>query len=155
VLRLLLVVSLLSGAGADPMIGEILHLVRSIEKRALLTAVADSLGHSLGLRGDAASSSGSVHAKLKDLKDNPPSVVNSIQRGTITVSGSSNTATITSVTTSKAFLTFLGFTFDTNDANPSRWFTKTVLTNSTTVTADRSNGAAGAAIVSYEVVELK
>jgi hypothetical protein len=137
------------------MIGELLHLIRSIEKRALVTTITDSLGHSLGLRGDAASSSGSVHAKLADLKANPGTVINSIQRGTIVISGASSaTATITSVATSKTHLAFLGF-HGQSGFSIDAFFPRIELTNATTVTANRTYGGSESTTVSYEVIEHK
>ena len=79
--------------------------------------------------------------------------VKSVQRGTITVSGTSqtNTATITAVDTSKSMISFTGFSggaMSTYDNWP-----RLFLTNSTTVTATR-NGSSFSVVVSYEVIEF-
>jgi len=83
------------------------------------------------------------------------SPIKSIQRGTITISSGavSNTATISSVTTSKTQLNFLGSS-TTADLSLYLAFTRVTLTNSTTVTATRG-GAGGhdTTTVSYEVIE--
>ena len=83
--------------------------------------------------------------------------IKSIQRGVITIAGStgSNTATITAVTTAKSELRLLGSTTATSGGiSPNNDFVKLVLTNTTTVTASRQNAAAPSAIdVSWEVTE--
>lgn len=83
--------------------------------------------------------------------------VKSVQRGVITIAGStgSNTATITAVTTAKSELRLLGSTTATSGGiNPNNDFVKLVLTNTTTVTASRQNPAAPGAIdVSWEITE--
>lgn len=81
------------------------------------------------------------------------SLVKSIQRGTITVSAAtSNTATITSVSTANTRLKLLGNTADQNDQDMTRAFCRLALTNATTVTASKGS-ATGANIVSWEAVE--
>ena len=81
-------------------------------------------------------------------------VIQSIQRGTISLndSDSSGTATITSVTTSKAMLNHLGQAG--TGTNAMNGLLRLTLTNATTVTANRSNSN-GAASVNYQVVEFK
>lgn len=73
------------------------------------------LGYSVGLRDDAASASGSVHGKLKELRDfvNKPIMINgsavqSFQRGIVNLNlnGETTTVTISTVNTSKALLLF-------------------------------------------------
>lgn len=80
-----------------------------------------------------------------------PGVVRSIQRGIITLlSATSVTATVTSVNTAKTELDFLGCTVT---ANVDTCFARLSLTNATTVTANRSSGAANETVVGYQVVE--
>jgi hypothetical protein len=79
--------------------------------------------------------------------------IKSIQRGVISFSAASATATVSSVDTSKSKLKMLGFTTNTgsgalqgNDA------TKIVLTNATTITATKA-GALNTIDVSWELEE--
>lgn len=85
-------------------------------------------------------------------------VLRSIQRGTITLADgqTTNTATITAVTTSRAYVRWLGFDVAAPVNSQAEARCTVALTDSTTVTATRGAGAAGAAalIVSYEVVEF-
>lgn len=77
----------------------------------------------------------------------------STQRGTIVLNTStSGTATISSVTTTRAQETFGGY--DTNVDLLSNSAIYITLTNATTVTATKSGGAAGVVVVSYVVPEL-
>lgn len=76
-------------------------------------------------------------------------VVRPIQRGTITMSGSSNTATITAVNTAKTAVNHLGCSILSND---DRNRVRITLTNATTVTATAGT-AGGNSVVSYEVIE--
>lgn len=76
------------------------------------------------------------------------SVIKSIQRGTISITGTSATATITSVSTAKSAVAFLGFQSNSYSIDaPS-----VTLTNATTVTATRSVGT-NTSICGYQVVE--
>ena len=82
--------------------------------------------------------------------------IKSIQRGTITLSGTSSaTATIASVDTTKTELRMLGFTSDyagTNTESP--YFPRISLTSSTTITATRvSNNNTYTTVVSWELTE--
>lgn len=77
--------------------------------------------------------------------------VKSVQRGTIMLVGTSNTATITAVTTGKSMMNKLGERGAAVDV-PSQC-TTLYLTNSTTVTAERA-AANGTGYVSYEVIEF-
>ncbi|MGE3278034.1 MAG: hypothetical protein AB7O67_23225 [Vicinamibacterales bacterium] len=91
-----------------------------------------------------------------------PSVIKSIQRGTITLTAaqSSNTATLsTSVTTANALAVFGGFTADTavgfTNASTQKLFIQVVLTDSTTVTASRNAAATtDSVVVPYQVIEF-
>ena len=79
-----------------------------------------------------------------------PSKIKSIQRGTISLSGTTSaSATISSVNTAKATLTYLG---NSVGDSPATVQARIALTNATTVTATRSATSTSAA-VSYEVVE--
>lgn len=82
-----------------------------------------------------------------------PSLIKSIQRATIDVtSGTSNTATITSVNTERARLRFLGVRITGSEDSG---MIRLALTNGTTVTATRfSDGGGTTAIVSFEVTEF-
>jgi hypothetical protein len=76
----------------------------------------------------------------------------SVQRGTIVLSAqTSNTATITSVTTAKSFVNWGNFAASTTGSASVTQPTLT-LTNATTVTA--AVNAAGSPTVSYEVVQF-
>lgn len=84
--------------------------------------------------------------------------IKSIQRGTIsvTLNGSgigSSTATITSVTTTKADISILGSNV-TGGSYPSTFHSARIsLTNGTTVTANVSGGPSETIVVGYQVVE--
>lgn len=84
-----------------------------------------------------------------------PRVLRSVQRGSITIAiaATSNTATITAVNTGKTELNWLGQ--QTDEANDADGYAKLILTNATTVTANRTGGGgvAGTVTASYEVVE--
>ena len=82
--------------------------------------------------------------------------IKSIQQGTITVAAatSSNTATISSVATAKAFVLLNGFTFNFN-ASAANHFSRVELTNATTVTATRNSADnTYSTTVAYTVVEF-
>jgi len=82
-----------------------------------------------------------------------PGVIKSVQRGTITLAGAaSNTATITTVNTSKSMLFDLRYS-TTELAVPHTITTRLTLTNATTVTASRAVGT-GTNISSYQIVEF-
>lgn len=85
----------------------------------------------------------------------PQTGIKTIQRGTITISAGNltATATISSVTTGKTFLNWLGSTPTTVTDQYIRGMARLDLTNSTTVTATRGNSS-DSGIVSYEVVEF-
>lgn len=82
-------------------------------------------------------------------------LVSSVQRGTISLSGSSATATISSVDTSRTAVTCLGAAsgraaaWTQNSAHPIM-----SLTNATTVTAAYNSSASGTTVVSYEAIEF-
>lgn len=80
-----------------------------------------------------------------------PGIVKSIQAGTIAVNaGTSATATVTAVNTAKSMLVWRGFKMSTAAApNTDSWATKTVLTNATTVTANRITADANNSITAY------
>ena len=140
------------------------------------------VGYQLGMRADAASATGSLHAKVKDVKSavstiagkniiNHGSAIKSIQRGTIQLSTSetSKTATISSVSTSKTMLNFLGaraagriYTFWDSPysqeyylaaANTGHHFVTLQLTSSTQITVTRAESNSVSITVSYEVIE--
>lgn len=80
-----------------------------------------------------------------------PGQIKSIQRGTIAISsGTSNTATVTSVDTSKSILMHLGqYSTQTGIDNV---LTALALTNATTITATRG-ASTGTTTVGYQLVE--
>lgn len=82
-----------------------------------------------------------------------PGVIKSVQRGTITLATvTSNTATITSVDTTKATLEMLGWNTNDTANNPTNWDVRIVLTNATTITG--TMGTASATVgLGYQVVE--
>ena len=145
-------------------------------------AMLSFLRRQVGLRTDAASATGSLHAKVKDVKNavstiagkniiNHGSAIKSIQRGTIQLSTSetSKTATISSVSTSKTMLNFLGARGRgryTSFWDQSPWqdyrhaaaetghhFVTLQLTSSTQITVTRAESNSRDATVSYEVIE--
>ena len=83
-------------------------------------------------------------------------MIKSIQRGTLTISGSAavGTATVTAVDTSKSVLNMLGSSIFVGVTDAADSDGRITLTNSTTITATRGNNAASQAlIISYELVE--
>jgi hypothetical protein len=82
--------------------------------------------------------------------------IKSIQRGTFSIPQTdfTATATISSVTTGKSFVNFLGVSYSESSVPGGRVYIE--LTNSTTVTATRASvGSQTAGVtVSYEVVEF-
>jgi hypothetical protein len=132
---------------------------------------ATTLKTNVGSNADASSSAGSVHAKIKELRAtllakniiNYGSAIKSIQRGTIALSTSqtSNTATITAVTTTKAVALLLGVTGSSAQVS-GEWsglaeghlFARVSLTNATTVTANRGIHYSSTLTVGYVVVEF-
>jgi hypothetical protein len=86
-----------------------------------------------------------------------PSIIRSIQRGTIAISSgaSSNTATITAVTTANTMLLYNGNSSDdASGDNPSRAQARITLTNSTTITATRGATTNNIPAVNYSAVEF-
>lgn len=77
--------------------------------------------------------------------------IKSIQRGVITLSGGSGTATITSVNTAKSELRYLGMKTNVA-ADMTLSLMQVVLTNSTTITAT-IHGGGGSPTVSWELTE--
>lgn len=83
-----------------------------------------------------------------------PGVLRSVARGTITTAtAASGTATITTVDTTKASVSGLGFTTDSLSDGTGMPMGTTVLTNSTTVTATFASGAPINRVVGYQVLE--
>jgi hypothetical protein len=120
----------------------------------------------IGVKGDAADQSGSVHAKLGYLANR--TIIKSIQRGTINLGTNDTvkTATIAAVNPSKTMLNYLGSTSpgrsDYNSttygnsyyARTGHQFVRMELTNATTITARRQESNERPATVSYEVIEF-
>ncbi|NDF11896.1 MAG: hypothetical protein EB060_03650 [Proteobacteria bacterium] len=85
--------------------------------------------------------------------------IQSIQTGTITIAAgsSSNTGTVSSVTTGNSAVIYLGQTATdtaTDDCYPARFATRLTLTNATTITASRGT-TTSAVTVGYALVEFK
>lgn len=80
----------------------------------------------------------------------PPGTIKSIQRGVINSANGSATATVTAVNTAKSVLTMMGEQLTADDV---RYAHSLALTNSTTVTATRSDSSANNAYVSWQLVE--
>lgn len=85
-----------------------------------------------------------------------PGIIKTPQRGTITLASvASNTGAIVGVNLSKTNLVSLGLTMDAIAAattQPDCMQAKTVLTNSTTITASRNN-TVGTLVIGYQIVE--
>lgn len=84
------------------------------------------------------------------------SVIKSVQYGTVVIGAgaTSATATISSVTTSKSVVVFLGFQESSSAATPQTYLAYLTLTNATTVTATRQ--ASGDTLtVGFCVVEFQ
>ena len=81
-------------------------------------------------------------------------VINSIQRGTISITGTntSNTSTITSVDTTKTELRILGQSNTTGSVASMAYL---VLANATTITATRISSSSGTTTVSWELTEYE
>lgn len=82
--------------------------------------------------------------------------VKSIQRGVISIAAAnlSGTATISAVTTGKTELRLLGSRSADNGGLSGLGFCTVVLTNSTTITANRDLSGAAGASVSWELTEF-
>lgn len=78
----------------------------------------------------------------------------STQQGTINITGAStsNTATVSSVTTNNSIVVWGGSTCNTTSNTAARGKVKTVLTNATTVTSSVNNGTTGASSTGYFTV---
>lgn len=86
-----------------------------------------------------------------------PGIVKSVQRGTISIgSGTSATATVTEVRTDKSICAQLGWSMTTVAAPTSDGFAvKTVLTNATTITANRGGSdASNPPTSAYQLLEF-
>mgnify|MGYP000987505504 CR=1 FL=1 len=136
----------------------------------MMEAMLSFLRRQVGLRTDAASVTGSAHAKLAHIVANTG--IKSIQRGTIALGANDTTkaATISAVNTAKAMVNLLGVssgnmnnyrvseltggTVRSYYAQTGHHFVRLQLTNATTVTATRANDNDTAATVSYEVIEF-
>lgn len=118
----------------------------------------DSAALNLGRKADARSATGSVHAKLAEVLARMPALgFAAVEYGTIVLSSvqTSNTATISSVDTTRATVMFLGASND--DGNPPRLNTEVprlALTNATTVTATRNLANAVTLTVGFVVVSF-
>ncbi|MEN6349344.1 MAG: hypothetical protein ABFD08_08125 [Syntrophomonas sp.] len=129
----------------------------------LILALLTWIGNQVGRKADTANSAGSLHAKIAELRATLlgkniiyyGTVIKSIQVGTITVgnSGTSNTATIGAVTTSKAFVFPLGVVLVGSETAASFFF-RWELTNSTTVTVTRGSISNNNPVVGYAVIEF-
>lgn len=99
----------------------------------------------------SASNSSEVRATVIEFSAN---LVQSVQQGTIVISAvTSNTATITSVDTTRSVVIFQGFLGNTTGTTLGRASCSLVLTNATTVTATKGN-ATNSATVGYTVIQF-
>lgn len=129
---------------------------------------ATEINTRVGQAGDAANAAGSLHAKVKELKDYLAaknivaygSAIKSIQKGTINIAAGSytyGTATISSVNTAKAVVIPLGVTCTLQGTAPSadKFLFRVELTNATTVMAYRGTAdGVNAYSVAYAVIEF-
>lgn len=83
------------------------------------------------------------------------SVIKSIQRGSVVIADGSetNTVTLSSVTTGKTSVNWLGTSSTGSSTDPSRYLTRMSLTNATTLTVAKEESLSSVEI-SYEVVEF-
>ena len=135
-----------------------------------INAKVNTVNTNVGSNADAASATGSAHAKLAHIVANTG--IKSIQRGTIALGKSDTTkaATISAVNTAKAMVNLLGvsshnaygyFYYDASGLDMRSYYARTAhhfvrlqLTNATTVTATRAYHNDTDATVSYEVIEF-
>lgn len=84
-----------------------------------------------------------------------PAAIQSIQYGSISIGSgiTTNTATISSVITTNSACLFLGQTYDLNATNNSKEWGTVVLTNATTVTANRDVSGINTLVIYFVVVE--
>ena len=74
---------------------------------------------------------------------------------TVAAGGYTNTVTISSVTTTRAFPNFNGLSYNTNDTNPVNTFCRMELTNGTTITGARAGSPSpGNATMALMVIEF-
>lgn len=121
----------------------------------LVGALIGYLTYQQGLRTDVASATGSLHAKVADIKANLG--VKSVQRGTVNFptsgEGSPVTANISAVNVDKSVVLYGGVSIADSTATPDEYMGRVVLTNSTTVTAYRG-GLGEALSLSWQVIEF-
>jgi hypothetical protein len=112
-----------------------------------------TLTNSTTVTANVDSSANSVTVKCTVVEFAPGSLVSAVQYGTITISSgnTSNTATISSVTTSQAVVLFLGIT--TDGTTIPEGYSSVTLTNGTTVTANR-NSNTNSSTIGYVVCEF-
>ena len=112
-------------------------------------SVTGNLGGSVtGSVGSVTGAVGSVSAAVTI-----PSVVASVQRGTVAI-GTSTAVTITAVDTAKSVVLYGGNSYSLTGGYESSMYSKVVLTNSTTVTASRVAGT-GTNILAWQVIEFE
>lgn len=135
-------------------------------------STVDTVKTNVGSNADSASSTGSVHAKLKYIAANTG--IKSIQRGMVTLDKNEyrRDVTISNVNVNKTMVNFLGvnstdaYATHRDDATNSYYHTASIahalvtlrLTNNTTVTVERKSNAQAIrdteCTVSYEVIEF-
>lgn len=131
-------------------------------------STVDTVKTNVGSNADSASSTGSVHAKLKHIIANTG--IKSIQRGTIALfeNESSRSVTISPVNINKTMVNFLGvrvkdaYTTHRDDVTNAYYRTAAIshglvtlkLTNNTTITVERAESKNTSCYVSYEVIEF-
>ncbi len=132
-------------------------------KKAVNSNLNTPLDFLIGQRTDAASASGSLHAKstyIKNIVDalnaRPPSAIKSIQRGITTMAsdGTETTVTISAVNTGKSFLLFsVGANVQSDEAARTYLITGNI-ESSTTIKFTRYASRAGVTLnIAWQVIE--
>ena len=106
----------------------------------------------VGSEGDTSSTTGSVHAKIKALRNTPISPIKSIQRGTTSVEGTID-VTISSVDMSKATVNLTTSYFNAG-TNSIKGTLRALLTSATNLQLEVDGAQlSGARTVTWEVIE--
>lgn len=125
------------------------------DTQTIINSDMSTLSTNVGSDADVSSATGSVHAKLKDLKSNI-SPIKSIQRGVVNTTSNQNLAlTIASVNPNKCLVLFNGYW--TEDANNNVGFPVLVSLTATVLTVTAAPNFGGSAYMggyfSWQVIE--
>ena len=132
---------------ANKVVGSVTGAVGSVT--GSVASVTGNLGGSVtGSVGSVTGAVGSVSAAVTI-----PSVVASVQRGTVSI-GTSTAVTITAVDTAKSVVLYGGNDYALTGGYESSMYAKIVLTNATTVTASRVAGT-GTNNLAWQVIEFE